>query len=289
MEQEREKEKEKEHKGDETTSLESWRNHPRNWVASTEAVEEIKFSPMEEGEAPVTSENKVLKLSSYEDVKQLWKRRYREFTALQEQLGIPPADRPKDNIRLVWESLKKASKFQTTEQIFIEALERYNRLKVPLRACFEKAYKLGKEIESECVNKIEEGMDSLEDTSCCVIVVGDVSSGKSILLNTILQDDIMPSVATKCTPAIVEIRAGPWKLSLFSALGDTVPTLVLDVPQDKAERDKFMNTYLNLLGIAGAKDIPKFDKAVLEMDCPLLRVPLLSCAFSCFFFFFFLC
>lgn len=62
-----------------------------------------------------------------------------------------------------------------------------------------------KKTDTEVHEKMQQAKDNLNDQKTTIVVCGDVSSGKSLFLNLMLEHDVLPSTAEACTTAITEM------------------------------------------------------------------------------------
>jgi len=112
------------------------------------------------------------------------------------------------------------------------------------------------------------------------VELGEVSSGKSILMNLINCDVLLPSKAIPCTPTVCELRYGFEKRAeIYTKTGKEVISLEFGNPQEKI--DAFFE------GIE-REDAESLRKIELYYPSPFLVVLFLSLILFSFFLFLFL-
>jgi hypothetical protein len=110
------------------------------------------------------------------------------------------------------------------------------------------------------------------DEPCEIVVFGATSSGKSLLLNTLLDINTLPSMPGKTTPCLVRLEYGDqWQLATRAPEQNEFADKLVDFSAGPEALEPY------LIVSRRAANVPcPYEVVRIRLPCPLLKVPLES-------------
>eukprot|EP01087_Luapelamoeba_hula_P018705 TRINITY_DN6070_c0_g1_i8.p1 TRINITY_DN6070_c0_g1~~TRINITY_DN6070_c0_g1_i8.p1 ORF type:complete len:795 (+),score=117.70 TRINITY_DN6070_c0_g1_i8:169-2385(+) len=170
-----------------------------------------------------------------------------------------------------------------TDQVLRKAVEKYHKQKELLIGLIHSVRRFFGRLPTKylpfCLAReelqvqISDMLEGVESNLCPILILGDVSAGKSLFINLLLQMKLLPTTSRHCTPTICEIEySKSHSITLFPHAQRDVPLNKIEL-LDKSPKDCHaeLSLHLNKAKIIGTTKTSPYSRVVLRWDAPILK------------------
>jgi len=187
-----------------------------------------------------------------------------EKVAILESLGIDPENADEDLTRILLLSQKDEFNTEKIASEIRAGCDQHRKGLEKVKALHREAYELFTEVEVVVLGgNPENGLINIAEEELRVMIIGENSSGKSLVLNLICCEDLLPSYAMPATPALCELRYGAIKKAKIIHKGNKIDEISLENCSPPERLDEYFRKL--------DRENPTLEKIEIEFPSPFLQ------------------